>query len=161
MGPFRPSFFLGAEVIKEIINVKGEVKVSLIYEDGRVEVHDHQNLVMRVGKTLLAKLLAHDPAYVNEYISKIGFGTGSAATADTQTALQAQVLTETVTVSYPAYNSVMFTAVMGVSDGGTSSYQEFGLLSNASSILFSRVVTSPLTKSSLFRIQVEWTISFQ
>ena len=146
---------------KDAVKVKGELKVSLLYEDGRVVVHEHKNLVMQVGKTILTKLLAHDPVYVAEYISKIGFGTDPTPAADSQTALVAQVLTEAVTLTYPAYNSVMFTAVMGVADGGTATYQELGLLTNATNMLFSRVVISPILKSSLYRIQVEWTISFQ
>ena len=145
---------------KDTVKVKGELKVSLLYEDGRAVVHEHRNLVMQVGKTVLCKLLAHDPTYVNEYISKIGFGTNSTAAADSQTALVAQVLTETATPTYPASNSVTFTAVMGVADGGTATYQELGLLTNLTSMLFSRVVISPILKSSLYRIQVEWTISF-
>ena len=140
--------------------MKGDVKVTLLYEDGHTEEVFRENLIMRTGKTLLSKLLA-GPGATTEYISKMGFGTGNAVTADTQTSLAAQVLTEAATASFPAYNSVMFTAVMGVSDGGTSVYQELALLTNTTSIMLSRVVIPPITKSALFSIQVQWTISFQ
>ena len=147
-------------MITERIKVRGDVLVTLIFEDGHTEVHSKQNLLMRVGKTFLCQLLA-GPGATTEYIGKLAFGTSNTPTADTQTSLVAQVLTEAVTASFPAYNSVMFTGVMGVSDGGTNTYQELALLTNATNKMFNRVVVPPLPKSALFSIQVQWTISFQ
>ena len=145
--------------MKESIKMRGDVDITLRFRDGHEEAFSIQNLIMQGGKTLLSKLLA-GPGATTEYISKIGFGTSNAATVDTQTSLQAQVLTEAVTPTYPAYNSVMFTGTMGVSDGGSGVFQELALLTAANTML-SRVVIPAITKSALFSIQVQWTISFQ
>jgi hypothetical protein len=113
------------------------------------------------GKTILAKLLGHDVAYVGDFISKIAFGTSGTVPVDTNTDLGAEVLQKTATVTYPSINSVMFTATMLDTEGGSLTYQELGLKSDATGMLFSRLVIPAITKSSLYKIQVDWTISFQ
>jgi len=146
-------------MLQDIMIMSGHVEITLLFADGHKETHFKQNLIMRGGKTLTMRLLA-GPTATTEYISKIGFGTSNLATADTQTSLQAQILTEAITFSFPAYNSVMFTGIMGVSDGGSGVFQELGLLTPANTML-SRAVIPPITKSALFSIQVQWTISLQ
>ena len=146
----------------EIIWVRGDVVVTMIPVAGGEAIRkEYKNLVVSSGKTILAKLLAHDASYVGEYISKIGFGTGNTAAAIGDTGLKALVLSKAVTITYPAFNQVMFSATMNDNEGGSSTYQEIGLLSSGTSKLFSRLVISPITKSTLYKIQVDWTISFQ
>lgn len=149
--------------IEEIISVRGSVTVKVINAvTGIVEQEIHKdNLVVTSGKKILARLLGHDVAYTGEYVAAIGFGTSNTAAVVGQTALIAKVLEKAATVTYPADNSVKFTATMLDTEGGTSTYQEIGLLSQATGTLFSRLVISPITKSSIYKIQVEWIISFQ
>ncbi len=149
--------------MEEVIRAKGTVRVSLrnVLTGEIVESHDY-NLIVSVGKTILAKLLGGDAAYAGlEHISKIAFGTGSTAAATTDTALESEQLAKDVTVSYPAFNKVMFAATMGADEGGSLTYQEMGLKSDATGILFSRIVINPIAKSTLYEIDIEWTISFQ
>ena len=149
-------------MIEEIIKVTGEVVVTVTNtETGEVVQTEKQNLVVNNGKTILAKLLGHDAAYINDFIDKIAFGTGNTAAASTQTALVAQVLTKAAAVTYPAFNQVQFSATMTGSEGGTNTFAEIALLSNTNNRMFSRLVISPITKSTLYQIQVDWTISFQ
>ena len=146
--------------MEEIIKVRGDVKITITGPDGD-EIREYKNLVVNNGKTILARLLGHDVAYAEEYISKIAFGTSGDAPVVTNTALGAEVLAKTATVSYPAYNSVMFSAVMLDTEGGANTFQEMGLKSYNGNILFSRLVIPAITKSALYKIQVDWTISFQ
>lgn len=145
----------------EFIKVRGDVVITKIYNDGRREQQELRNLVVNGGKTILAKLLGHDAAYVNEYLASISFGTGTVAPAVADTALGAEVVRKTAVVTYPATNSVMFSATMLDTEGGTSTYTEIGLLSSTTAKLFSRLAIPAIVKSSLYKIQVDWTISFQ
>ena len=143
--------------------MRGDVKVWLVDATGaRTLAFEKKNLIVRNGKTIMAKLLGGDASYKNlEHISTIAFGTSSTAATDTQTNLIAQQFSKAATVDYPAYNQVRFSATMDAAEGGSYTYQELGLKSAATGILFSRIVIAAITKSTSYKIQVEWTISLQ
>lgn len=147
----------------EPVGMRGDVRVFLAPLDGGpAQLVFEKNLIVNGGKTLMAKLLGGDAAYKNlEHLTKIAFGTAATAAAATQTALIDETFEKAATVSYPAFNQVMFSTTMEANEGGTSTYQELGLKSDATEVLFSRVVIPAIVKSTLYKIQVEWTISFQ
>ena len=147
----------------ETITMRGDVRIWIEDDNGKRVLHEEKkNLIVNGGKTLMAKLLGGDAAYKNlEHLAKIAFGTSATAAAVTQTSLLTEILVKAATVSYPAFNQVRFTATMESAEGGSSTYQEIGLKSDATGILFSRLVISPIVKSSAYKITVEWTISFQ
>lgn len=147
--------------MEDTIKIRGDVVLTMTYFDGRKERHELKNLVVNNGKTILSRLLGHHASYTGEYVSQIAFGTSSTAAAVTDTALGAQVLAKPATVTYPAFNQVTFSATMLASEGGTNTYQEIGLLSAGTNILFSRLIIGAIVKSALYQIQVDWTISFQ
>lgn len=146
--------------MQDTITVRGDVKITITGPEG-VQTIEQKNLVVNNGKTILTKLLGHDVAYTGEYISHIAFGTSGTAPTVTNSVLGAEVLSKPATVTYPAYNSVMFSATMLDTEGGSNTFQELGLKSEATGILFSRLAIPSITKSSLYKIQVDWTISFQ
>lgn len=146
--------------MQDSIKVSGAVKITIHGPDG-LEIIEKSNLVVNNGKTMLAKLLAKDVAYVEEYINKIAFGTSGTTPSGSNLALGGEVLSKTATVTYPAFNSVMFSATMLDTEGGTNVFQELGLKTAGTGNLFSRLVIPSITKSSLYKIQVDWTISFQ
>lgn len=148
--------------MEEIIKVSGHVRIT-IKDNGIVtEVREHKNLIMREAKTILAKRLANDGSYANSYIDRISFGTSAAAAVDTQTNLQGVIATPAaaITVTYPAYNSVKFAAVLLGTEGATNTYQELGLF-GVDEKMFSRLVIAAIAKAADREISVEWTISFQ
>jgi hypothetical protein len=149
------------EMKEETIKMRGDVNITIIDSDGNKEIQEYKNLIVNGGKTAMAKLLGGDSGYATDQISKIAYGTGSTAATTGDTALGASVLVKTATVTYPAFNKVMFSATMGTSEGGSNTFQELGLLTNNHSYLFSRLIISPITKSAAYQIQVDWTISFQ
>ena len=147
----------------EGLKSRGDVFIRVVRQEDNEIVHSHaiRNLIVALGKTAMARFLGGYSGQSGEYLSKIAFGTDGTAAASGNTALGLSQLVKTATVSYPAFNQVMFSAVMATTEGGTLTYQELGLLSNTSSNLFSRVVIPAITKSSLYRIEVDWVISFQ
>ena len=147
--------------MEDIIRVTGDVTLTITYLDGRIETVHLRNLVVNNGKTILSRLLGHDGSYTGEYVNQIAFGTGSTPASVGDTALEAQVLAKEATVTYPAFNKVMFSATMQANEGGSNTYREIGLLSAGSNGLFSRLVIAPIGKTSLYMIKVDWTISFQ
>lgn len=156
---------LGVTIVRkphDTITARGDVDITLIAADGTVVgTTELRNLIVDVGKTILVKRLAGDATYAAEQVAKIAFGTSSTAASGSQTALGAEVLVKDATISYPAYNSVKFTATMETNEGGSNTYQELGLKSAGTGILFSRVVIGAIVKSAAYKIQVEWTISIQ
>lgn len=152
-----------AVLVGDNATMRGDVSVWLLADDGSKQLHfERKNLIVNGGKTIMARLLGGDASYRNlEHLTKIAFGTSNTAAAATQTALVAQQFEKNATVSYPAFNQVKFTTTMEDGEGGSFTYQELGLKSNATGILFSRLVISPITKSALYKIQVDWTVSFQ
>lgn len=149
--------------IGDRVGLRGDVAVFYEFEDGtRQLATEKKNLVVNGGKTILARLLGGDAAYRDlEHITKIAFGTDATAAAATQTALLAEQFEKSVTVDYPAYNQARFSATMEAAEGGTYTYQELALKSDATEIMFSRIVIAPITKSAAYKIVVEWTISIQ
>jgi hypothetical protein len=149
--------------IGDQIGVRGDVEIFYEFADGSRQLASaKKNLVVSNGKTILAKLLGGDANYKNlEHISTIAFGTDDTAAVIGQAALVAEQLEKTVEVDYPAFNQVRFQATMEAAEGGTLTYCELGLKSDATGILFSRIVISPITKSAAYKIQVVWTISIQ
>lgn len=143
------------------IKVRGDVDIRLYYQNGDMQPIAYRNLVVNGGKTILAKLLGHDADYIGEYIDAIAFGGGATAPDVSNEALEDEILVKAATASYPAFNSVMFSAVMDVYEGGTATFQEVGLVSHSTRKLFSRLAINPIMKSTLYKIEVDWTISFQ
>ena len=148
----------------ETVAMRGDVKIWLIDAmTGERALHQEKsNLIVNGGKTLMAKLLGGDAAYRDlEHLSTIAFGTSSTSAAGSQTALLAQQFSKAVDIDYPAFNQVRFSVTMEANEGGSYTYREIGLLSAETSKLFSRLVIAAITKSSVYKIMVEWTISFQ
>jgi hypothetical protein len=154
----------------EKVFMRGDVRVWLtpVDPDTGMEIgerflhYEKDNLIVSTGKTIMARLLGGDASYKNlEHISKIGFGTDATTAAAGQTALLAEQFEKAAGADYPAFNQVRFIATMESAEGGSHTYREIGLKTDATEKLFSRLVISPVTKSSAYKIQVEWIISFQ
>ena len=146
---------------REVVRVRGDVTISIFGTDGSVQLLEYHNLVVNGGKSILAGLLGHSSTYANEYLDTVAFGTGSNVPDIGNTGLQTPILTDAAAATYPAFNSVMFTATMQSNEGVGSTFQELGLMSHATGKLFSRLTISPITKDNQSMIQVDWTISFQ
>lgn len=147
--------------MNECIKISGKVHLTLTYFDGRKEEYHLDNMVVNGGKTIIARMLGNNASYVGEYIDTIAFGTGSTPPATSDTALQTQVFKKAASVSFPAFNQVKYSATMLTSEGNGNTFQEIGLLTAGTDMLFSRLLIGAIVKSTLYAIKVEWTLSIQ
>jgi hypothetical protein len=146
----------------EHIGMRGDVSVRGYNERGElVYEFDKQNLVVTGGKAVMAALLAYADA--DRIINGIGFGTGSAAPALTDTVLTDSFLKPLGGVSFPTANSVKWEWVLNFSEFNGNTLRELGLFSGLTSgaeALFARVVTLPTVKTSALRLEGSWKITF-
>ena len=145
------------------IGMRGDVSIRGYNERGElVYEFDKQNLVVTGGKTVMAILLAYGSS--DRIINGIGFGTGSAAPALTDTGLTGSFTKPIGAVSFPSPNSVKWDWVLDFSEFNGNTLRELGLFSDLPSVvdtaLFARIVTSPIAKTSTLRLEGSWKITF-
>lgn len=147
----------------ETINMRGDVLIRLRNkETGEIKEVPYQNLIVKLGKNLLARLIAGDPTALK--IDKIGFGTNGAATAIDQTGLGGEIVKKNTTnqsfaIGNSAYNQAKFVTTLLDNEYNSQTYKELGLFSG--NTMFSRLVIGDIAKTTAYEIDVEWTISFQ
>ena len=144
------------------IGMRGDVSIRGYNERGElVYEFDKQNLVVTGGKAVMANLLANgNPDLI---IDGIGFGTDSAAPALTDTGLTGSFEKPIGAVSFPSPNSVKWDWVLDFSEFNGNTLRELGLYSGeiaGNEVLFARVVTSPIAKTSTLRLEGSWKITF-
>jgi hypothetical protein len=146
----------------EHIGMRGDVSIRGYNERGElVYEFDKQNLVVTDGKFVMANLLAYGD--VDLIIDVIGFGTGSAAPALTDSVLTGSFTKPIGAVSFPSPNSVKWGWVLDFSEFNGNTLRELGLYSGAQAgvgLLFARIVTSPIVKTSTIRLEGSWKITF-
>lgn len=144
--------------MKDSILVKGEF--SLIIRDKYRDVIEEfvdKNLVVNIGKTSLAHLLAG--AGSGKQITKISFGTNGADAALTDTAITGAFTKALGAITYPEFNSVSFAWTLGLSENNGMAITEFGLMSNDLT-LFARKARSVINKTSAIQFDGVWKINF-
>lgn len=127
-----------------------------------VETFEENNLIVVGSQQTHAHLLGGD--VTNRSVTKMGFGTGTAAAAFGNTSLTGQYAKAIDGVSYPVTNSVQFAFSLGLAGADTGAYgmaiSEFGLLTAAGILYARKVRTAPLNFASDISFQGTWTISF-
>ncbi len=149
-----------AEVQKQSIELKGRIKLVLRdARNGRVRyVVDKDNLVVDAGKALLAQAL-YDNSPSNLQVTHIAIGTGTTAPAAGDTALENEQLRTTV------YSNLQGTSVTFAAFIGSLEYEgdisELGLFIDGdnANVLLSRVVITPVTKTTNDVVEILWEIS--
>lgn len=122
-----------------------------------IEVVEETNLIVSGAKNQLARLVGGNGT--NRHINRIGFGTGTAAAAPTNTALTAAYVKNVTSVEYPATGQVRFHWTLSTAEANGMSITEFGLIC-ADGTLFSRKVRAPIQKESDLSLSGAWTIIF-
>jgi hypothetical protein len=140
--------------------LKGVLKYT-VYKNGvAVEEIEEHNLIVTVGRTQLAHLLAGD--VTGRHITKITFGTSGVAPVLADTSIANAYTKNISSVSYPAEGQVKFNWSLGTSEANGKAILEFGLLC-ADNTLFSRRIREsgrPINKESDISLEGEWTIIF-
>lgn len=143
--------------MRDRISAKGTVTFK-IYENGKlIEDSVMNNLIVTVGKTQMAHLLAGDT--VGNFVVNIACGTNATATALGDTAITGAVSLPLGTITYPAAGSVKWDWTFGTGDANGLTVVEFGLLCGDGT-LFSRITRPAITKTSAISIVGTWQIDW-
>lgn len=129
-----------------------------VYKKGKlIEKYRYKNLIVTVGKTSFAHLIAGDGA--GKEITKIGFGEGSVAPAAGDTALTSAYTKALDGQTYPTATSVKFDFNLGTAEANGKAITEFGLLSDDGT-LCARRTRSVINKTVDISLTGTWEIIF-
>ena len=120
-----------------------------------LEHYREENLVVSIGKTDVAKLLAGDAA--GKKVSKIAVGTSATTPAAGDTALTGAFSKAVTGYSFPEGNSVLFSWSIEDNEANGMTIREFGLLTDDDT-LFARKTRSDIVKTSAVRLVGTWKI---
>lgn len=135
----------------------GSVHIKVYEHDILIEEIFGDNLVVTLGKTNIAKLLAGDVA--GKAITQIAVGDSGIPAAVGDVAITNQFKKAVDSVTYPAVNKVMFNFDIDNSEANGLTIREFGLL-NVSNVLCARKVRdTDIVKTIAIRLVGTWTIT--
>ena len=143
-------------MINDLIEVKGELKLTLTSPQGNVK---HEvivpNLVVTAGKNFIADRLKNNTTVM----SHMAIGTGSTAAAAGNTALGSEAGRVALTSSTVTDNAVAYVGSFGAGTG-TGAITEAGLLNASSSgTLLCRTVFSVINKGANDTLGITWTVT--
>lgn len=139
------------------IKVTGEISWTLFDENGNVKEGGGHNLIVTVGKAMLASLLSGASSTIPTHMA---IGTSATAPALSDTALGAEIARVAFSSNTPAGTTVTYVANYGVGVG-TGTIQEAGLFSaSVAGTLLSRSTSISVTKAAGDTLQITWTITF-
>jgi len=140
------------------INCELEIN-SFTIRNGFIVLNNHfrgKNEVVDDGLEKVCLLLGNSGA--SNYISQIGFGTGTAAEDASDTGLTNQFLKAVEGITYPTTNSLEVEFDLDLLEYNGNVVTEYGLFT-ADSTLFSRKVKSAISKEDTIYISGTWTIT--
>lgn len=147
-------------MIKEAINLKGSVRLTLVDSYGNIKEDQEHNLVVNAG---LAYVASRIKDATTTAMSHMAIGTSSTAAASNQTALVTEIArvaftSSTIVTTTVTNDSVQYVGTFGAGVG-TGAITEAGIL-NAASVgtMLSRVVFSVINKSANDSLTITWTI---
>lgn len=147
---------------------KGDVTITIEWDDGKIETQEVKNTVLATGKQALASSLANSYGDNYDYfISRMSFGEGGTTGGvpkyvnEERTALFTSVIDKGVIVNIDPndQSQVIFTSVLSRSDANGKVINEMALKMNNGS-LYSMTTFGGFTKSSLMQITFSWRISY-
>jgi len=153
----------------EAMKVIGTVERIIEYSDGRKEISEIKNTILRKGREALSNSLANSIGSTYEfYINRMLFGDGGTSGGtlkyvDTQrTGLfgitrASKPVISNVDPNIPS--QVIFTSVLTFDDANGYSLNEMAL-QMANGDLYSMVTFADLSKTSLMQITFNWRLSF-
>ena len=150
--------------LSDCLNIKGKVKLtirdSLTNEIKRI--FEYNNLIVTVGKTLVANNLTDATPDNDPRINYVALGSSGTAPAAADTQLGTEVYRNAVASETNASNIVYITGFFNATET-TGTYAEAGLFANGtavanSGVLFSHVAIS-ITKTNTETLTIDWTIT--
>lgn len=145
-------------IVEKVKGPTGHLHLEISRFGQLIEVVDEKNLIVDNSKQLLASLLGGTTA--NKFITKVGFGTNSAAALPGNTALTGPVYKNVSSVTFPTPGQVRFNFALTSAEGNGTSIIEFGLLTADNNLFSRRVRSSPIVKDNTLSFTGSWTITF-
>ena len=147
--------------MEDKIVAKGVLKLTLYKSDGQVTETTHNNLIVNLGKALIASRFGNG---AGSAVSKMALGTGTTATTANDTALVTEIVEKAVeapvsVTTTVANDTVEYTCSFQAGEG-TGAITEAGLLT-AEDLLFSRTVFPVINKGAEDRLTITWRVIFQ
>jgi hypothetical protein len=144
----------GARPLKGILRYK-VFKNGILLEDV-----EEQNLIVTLGRTQMAHLLAGD--LTGKQVTKIAFGTSGTAPALSDTQITNDFTKKLLGFSYPAAGQVKFNWNLTTAEANGKAILEFGLICEDLTLFSRRVRESgkPIYKESDISLEGDWTIIF-
>jgi hypothetical protein len=121
------------------------------------EYRDH-NLIVNGAFFQMARLVGAD--VTGRSVTKIGFGTGGADPAVTDTALTNQYLRAVSGYGYPEDGQVQINWVLPTSEGNGMKILEFGLFTQDGTLFARKAREEAIPKESDISLEGSWTIIF-
>ena len=123
------------------------------------EVEEH-NLIVTVGRTQMAHLLAGD--LTGKQITKISFGTSGTPPALPDTQITNPFTKNVIGSSYPAAGQVKFNWTLTTAEANGKAILEFGLICTDLTLFSRRIRESgkPINKEPDISLEGDWTIIF-
>jgi hypothetical protein len=140
--------------------LKGILRYT-VYKDGApVEDVEEHNLIVNIGRTQMAHLLAGDVA--NRHVTKISFGTNGTAPALADTQITSAFTKNLLGHEYPATGQVKFLWNLTTAEANGKAILEFGLVCQDGTLFSRRIRESgkPINKESDISLEGDWTIIF-
>lgn len=142
--------------MRDSVNPRGYFEMNVYDLAGNLlERYVDENLVVALGKTDVARLLAGDAA--GKKVSKIGVGTNGTAPVAGNTALTGAFIKAVSGYSFPEANSVLFSWSIEDTEANGMTIREFGLLLDDNT-LFARKTRSEIVKTNAVRLVGTWKI---
>jgi hypothetical protein len=144
----------------DIQQAKGILHYKVFKNGILFEENTEENLIVTIGRTDMAKLLAGDTA--GKPVTKIAFGTNGTAPTLADTSITAPFSKNLAGYSFPAAGQVKFLWNLLASEANGKAILEFGLLGSDNGLFSRRVRESgrPIYKESDIALEGDWTIIF-
>jgi hypothetical protein len=139
---------------------RGILRYTVFKNGVPIEDVEEHNLIVTVGRTQMAHLLAGD--LTGKQISKISFGTGGTPPALPDTQITNPYTKNVIGSSYPAAGQVKFNWTLTTAEANGKAILEFGLICTDLTLFSRRIRESgkPINKESDISLEGDWTIIF-
>lgn len=143
----------------EGLKLKGTMTAVLTKEDGSVETHFKDNIIVNVGFDFIADAIGKSASRPG-VMSHIAVGTGTVAAAPANSALGTELARSAATYAHTAGTKVFTFTTTFAAGTGTGAITEAGVLNAATSgILLDRVVFAVINKGAADTLQVTFTFT--
>jgi hypothetical protein len=140
--------------------MKGMLHYKVFKNGALLEEVEEQNLIVTVGRTQMACLLAGD--LTGKQVTRISFGTNGTAPALSDTKITNDFTKKLLGSSYPAAGQVKFNWNLTTAEANGKAILEFGLICEDLTLFSRRIRESgkPINKESDISLEGEGTIIF-